>query len=433
MLTDLLSQVEIRESLKPRLRLFMSADIVGSTAFKQRSGRDSDSWFGVVRSFYSKSQGFFEVKWEEAYKAHVASASKLPLNDEPPTLWKTIGDEVLFTKEIFHPHEALICMDAWLGVLGELRSMLTKSKSLDLKASAWLADFPIRNREIFLLAHGHRTVSGAPGQLEKARKEQSEKLKTEAAPIAEAAEQPAGVKPVESSPDEKALDPAETDSDWENAELFKLFREGSPTVSRDFIGQSIDTGFRVGTEATARKLTLSVELAHMLSKVCVDLIAEPSLLPTLDSRDFKFYFDGRVALKGVLGGIPYPVIWLDTEPRRAIYQAEDALMNRHVPRPALVHDFTTALISEFPKRFCTMLHFSGNTPSKYEQHEQDVCDTIARLEEAFLERDSFIKAVAESDGESDVGTPTQTTDVDTLIDPTLAEARSTPTKVVSPE
>jgi len=98
MATERLAPDSVRESLRPRLRLFMSADIVGSTAFKQRSSRDSDSWFGVVRSFYSKSQGFFEKKWDEAYKAHQASPSMLPLSADPPELWKTIGDEVLFTR-----------------------------------------------------------------------------------------------------------------------------------------------------------------------------------------------------------------------------------------------------------------------------------------------------------------------------------------------
>lgn len=420
MATERLAPDSVRESLRPRLRLFMSADIVGSTAFKQRSSRDSDSWFGVVRSFYSKSQGFFEKKWDEAYKAHQASPSMLPLSADPPELWKTIGDEVLFTKEIEHPHEALICMSAWMGVLTELRSMLTKSKSLDLKASAWLADFPIRNREIFLLAHGHRVVTGAPGQLAEARKAELAKQGAQAVAPFDPEPQPDDAHPQLTSADDRTADPAETDSDWENAELFKLFREGHSTVSRDFIGQSIDTGFRVSAEATSRKLTLSVELAHMLSKVCVDLIAEPSHIPTLDYRNFNFYFDGRQPFKGVLGGIPYPVIWLDTEPRRAIYRAEDALMCRPKAEPVLVHGFTTALIREFPTRFCTMLEFPGNKPTKYDQFELTIHQTIRRMESEFLERDKFMAALAESNDTMDSGTRTKNTNVDLLLDETLA-------------
>ncbi len=158
----------------------------------------------------------------------------------------------------------------------------------------------------------------------------------------------------------------------------------------------------------------------MLSKVCVDLIAEPSHIPTLDYRNFNFYFDGRQPFKGVLGGIPYPVIWLDTEPRRAIYRAEDALMCRPKAEPVLVHGFTTALIREFPTRFCTMLEFSGNKPAKYDQFELTIHQTIKRMESEFRERDKFMAALAESNDTMDSGTRTKNTNVDLLLDETLA-------------
>ncbi|WLI88536.1 hypothetical protein Q4S45_17660 [Massilia sp. R2A-15] len=68
---------------------------------------------------------------------------------EAPELWKTIGDEVLFTKRIDHPVQAGVCLGVWIQTLGELREKLRVHK-LDVKATAWLADFPVRNNEIIL-------------------------------------------------------------------------------------------------------------------------------------------------------------------------------------------------------------------------------------------------------------------------------------------
>lgn len=234
------SKEGVRESLRPKLRLFMSADIVGSTAFKQRPGHEfNHQWFSIVRSFYTVAERFFELRWAQMINEFRESECVRNMGQETPALWKTIGDEVLFTKDIADPREALICMSVWLRVLDDLRDLLKKAGSLDLKSSAWLADFPIRNREILLRATSANQVTGV------ADKRQAELPSDATAAIEE-----------------------EEDFEWENDRLFEDFKKNSPDVSRDFVGQSIDTGFRVGTAATSRKLMLSVELAHMLSLEC---------------------------------------------------------------------------------------------------------------------------------------------------------------------
>jgi len=77
----------------------------------------------------------------------------------------------------------------------------------------------------------------------------------------------------------------------------------------DYIGPSIDTGFRISKLSTNRKFTISVELALALLTCFED---NNSCKYSNYENKFIFYYDGEKKLKGVLGGKPYPIIWLDT-------------------------------------------------------------------------------------------------------------------------
>ncbi|WP_146093437.1 hypothetical protein [Xanthomonas pisi] len=383
----------------------MSADIVGSTAFKQRSDLAAKTWFGMVSTFYSSSQTAFSEKWELALKEHRNSGSSLSLSPEAPELWKTIGDEVLFTKEITHAHEALICMRVWLDVLRSVRDGLAKSNLLELKASAWLADFPIRNRAIFLKTNIPH-LPPSPGTTSKAADA------TNSAPIS-------------------ILDSG--NPDWNNDQLFDDFKRGNASINQDFIGQSIDTGFRVSTQSSVRKLALSVELAHMLSMVCALIEKNKLEIPMLADDKFQFYFEGRQALKGVMGGIPYPLIWLDAEPERVIHAAEDALMQRPKPDSSLIHEFTSAMIEEFPDRFCTMLEFHGGKPLGYEAYEKKVTAAIVELEIEFKDLDRAMTADKRGGPRTEQGERQHTEDLTSLFQDPLAHVARTPPPTSSPE
>lgn len=363
----------VRESLEPKLRLFLSADIVGSTAFKQRSGKDADQWFGLVGSFYMMAERYFAYRWAQAEYRYQLSERPLLFGTAPPELWKTIGDEVLFTKDISHPSEAMMCMSIWLQVLDDLRKLLQKTGSLDLKSTAWLADFPIRNRAILLRVRGKKVNENpSTGGV----KEHSNAMAAGAAKTGVWAE---------------VDDPGE-DFDWLNDCLYgEIQEDGAEVINPDFIGQSMDTGFRVGTAASARKLMLSVELAHMLSMECEKLDTGPYQKGAFPVRSFTFHYEGRLNLKGVLDGTPYPLIWLDVEPAKRIHVAEDALGGRTKPTPRQIHEFTSALIGEFPNRFCTMLQFLGHKPKDYEDYENEITDAIENLEKKFARLDRSVK------------------------------------------
>lgn len=90
---------------------------------------------------------------------------------------------------------------------------------------------------------------------------------------------------------------------------------GEGRTDEDYIGPSMDTGFRLSRLASQRKLVVSVELAWLL----LHLPASKSKLP--------LHYEGRCQLKGVMEREGYPFIWTDLfhQKRPPLIAAEDAL------------------------------------------------------------------------------------------------------------
>ncbi|MQX38621.1 hypothetical protein [Roseospira navarrensis] len=163
--------------LQPTLRLFLSVDLVGSTALKQAGSfpikkPDEDStlselgaeWFNEVAEFYRKIEELFTREWDH-YKATVANKYDWPVGNDPE-FWKINGDEIIYFKELSESRECYATFVCWLNVVEQFRSHLAGNRSpLDVKASAWLAGFPIANSEVILrlipLSPGpHHVVTG---------------------------------------------------------------------------------------------------------------------------------------------------------------------------------------------------------------------------------------------------------------------------------
>ncbi|MDR2170641.1 MAG: hypothetical protein LBP59_10905 [Planctomycetaceae bacterium] len=75
--------------------------------------------------------------------------------------------------------------------------------------------------------------------------------------------------------------------------------------SIDFVGISIDCGFRLTKFATSHKLVISLDLLWMIAD---SLLKEQNTL--LKFIESKIKFAGYHDLKGVFSGKPYPVFWL---------------------------------------------------------------------------------------------------------------------------
>ncbi len=186
--------------IESRMRVFLSADLVGSTKLKNRlnhqellekyrsrchvveklrkqdatlnisddieraavleslavSTEDFD-WATVVRAFYEGLHTEFVTAIEELRESHVIGDALA--NSIKP--WKAIGDELIY--EISVPGR-LELYHITMGFLRTIREMDRKigersggvSVELRIKGAAWVAGFPVRNREIILPALNER-------------------------------------------------------------------------------------------------------------------------------------------------------------------------------------------------------------------------------------------------------------------------------------
>ncbi len=128
------------------LRLFCSADIVGSTAFKAGKSPDArPAWAATFSEFFRDFPDRVEQRYEKLpdkfYKCH----KKL-------SPWKFSGDEILFSVPITNHREGLT--HAWVfkeAVAGFAEQQWKKENvkiPLDLKATGWIAGFPVTNRKV---------------------------------------------------------------------------------------------------------------------------------------------------------------------------------------------------------------------------------------------------------------------------------------------
>lgn len=317
-MTESVGDPVLHRSEAPHLRLFLSADIVGSTAFKQNASaleaqeqvdENGDlknpafpSWFTVVLQFYQQAEQTFAAQWRDISSQKI-SDDTVNFFGDAPELWKTIGDEVLFTKRVDHPWQAVVCMHAWVATLDELRAFLAEHK-LNVKSTAWLADFPLRNHEIVLRKITTSTLQDAD--------------------------------------DTYILNNQNGLRDYYDVD--------SSGYIRDFIGPSIDTGFRITGFASIRKLAISVELTFLLGCEQVRAQNDPKLYAQKNYvlPSFNMKYDGRQQLKGVLNGSGYPVFWIDLDPNDPLSLAEDKVTNN--PKPSTLDIFTlaTAFIESQP-------------------------------------------------------------------------------------
>lgn len=265
--------------LRPRLRIFLSADIVGSTGLKQVPlAKDKKKlldqhtiWFNIIQGFYVEAAQTLADEWN---RAHDSWPNQEVCFGTAPRLWKTIGDEVLFEKVVTDYRQVSSTLSCWARALERLRTFLKeKDARLDVKSTAWLAGFPVVNKEVVL-------DPGVGG-------------------------------------------PSLTSQSYftESGLILNRFYEGEviPGLVIDYVGPAIDTGFRLSQYATTRKLVVSVGIAYVLSKTTK---SDDGLI-----ESFRIMFDQPVAMKGVMGGRQYPVFWIDLSALDSLARREDDLLH----------------------------------------------------------------------------------------------------------
>lgn len=297
--------------LQPRLRLFLSVDLVGSTASKQRpafpirepgrlwaDGEMAPPWLSPIANFFGSFQEAFVREWRQ-FKNQIAPKLGIEVTIDP-TFWKANGDELIFVKELVDRKEVLGCIDAWLKALKVVRKQLI-SEGLDVKATAWTAGFPVTNSE-FVFQSGS-VLSAAP---------------------------------------------FEDDPRLQQFSLLEQWHQDDPKTKNlvmDFIGPSVDIGFRLTSRATPRHFVISVDIAYLLSAIPFHTDDD------IEIEDPVIFYGGRTELKGVLGGRPYPVFWIDAASKERFDQAEDALLKASPAQKSDIERFCL----EFYRRNSTLM------------------------------------------------------------------------------
>lgn len=290
--------VSCPEFLKPRLRLFLSADIVGSTSLKQGriqiqsvpalEVRQGPAWFSAIQGFYFEAARALYQVWDKASEGSEDSAE---LYGSSPIFWKSVGDEVLFIKELTDHRQLTTTLNCWFLAVERMRLFLQReSPTLNVKCTAWVAGFPYVNREVVI---GQRTAFSS--EIE--------------------------------------------DYYTASGDLLNRFHAGNPAsdIIVDYIGPSIDTGFRIASFASSRKMAVSVDVAYMLSMTTFH-----GELSQID-----IFYDGYNSLKGVMGGASYPMFWLDMSSPDSLEVKEDELNQKQACREKHVKEFCEAYYGRY--------------------------------------------------------------------------------------
>jgi hypothetical protein len=284
--------------LEPRLRLFLSADIVGSTSLKQTRARPAGSaddstkgpvWFSAIQGFYFEAAQAFLYEWNSRKKE-----SELPqeLYGDEPLFWKSIGDEVLFTKVLSDHRQLATTLNCWFSAVSRMRKFLkNENSSLDVKCTAWLAGFPYRNREVVI------------GKYPNSENRQIENYYQE------------------------------------NGNLLNKFynEQSDPGLAVDYIGPSIDTGFRLTSFSSSRKMVVSIDIAYIISMTSFDG----------EVKRLDLYYEGSHSLKGVMGGAPYPVFWINMSGENSLAVKEDRLKLQNISNREDLKEYCDAFYQEY--------------------------------------------------------------------------------------
>jgi hypothetical protein len=238
-------------------KLFLSCDLTGSTAFKQRSNPDPETpWQKVFLQFYREFP-------QQLYKQQkLLGYASLDFK-----MWKAIGDELIFTCPVKSEAHIFEAVAVWLATLRVFKSdNLSRHPQLGVKGGAFIGTFPGPDYE--------STIPLRPG-----------------------------------------IEVSDKDVVLLNQEALT----GNRAVTKylyDYFGPSIDTGFRVFKECTDRYMTLSLEVAYALAV----LHCTPNRHGTQYQRPDLILLNS-LELKGVWGGRDYPLFAIDLHNSDDVNQA----------------------------------------------------------------------------------------------------------------
>lgn len=251
-----------------RVRLFLSVDLTGSTAFKHKQNNPL-SWLKVFQQFYGDFPKILSQRYEEIGKD--CSLSDKEKENGIPKLWKTVGDEILFCCKVQSIHHVAVCIESFICSLEEFGRKI-EGDGLNTKGNAWVASFPTPNSSIMPVTSDDFSADSLSGNYELVSEE------------------------IERQADE-------------NPSKF------------DFLGKGIDSGFRISKNSSINTLTISPGLAILLLDACCNR--------KVTNFNRKIRLAEMQSFKGVANNDPYPVIVIDvfrTEEHRELFNTGNDLL-----------------------------------------------------------------------------------------------------------
>ncbi len=328
--------------LPPRTRLFLSVDITGSTAYKQDLTRGTHEYEGDQSFvlwpdlFVSFFHDFPDVVYTELDTAHQKYSTKsIPDYPEDPVLWKAIGDELIFYVSVTCELHIAAAVVAWIEAVERFRKETLKDFPVNLKAAAWVATFPYPNREIAIpLRRGPLDATTS----------------------------------VETSPSVRAARAySQGEATGRNEAIVRTYEPGDLNYVLDFVGPSVDLGFRLSSLATPRKMVISAKTAEVLADQC---------LPA-SSELFSIYYEHPIELKGI-GGESYPWFWLDAMPGDPFYVAEDKASGRRPVESATLRNLVELWLGKLGWEPCYL-------PNSNDGRYSSLSDEMIRVQEGIEE------------------------------------------------
>ncbi|MCG8494404.1 MAG: hypothetical protein MI743_22535 [Sneathiellales bacterium] len=263
----------------------------------------------------------FQQVWKEAVElCGTISDREIP---NAPSLWKGVGDELIYSFCLNEPEDVIYVLMAWVKTLHIYRKQLKiRNPELDIKGCAWVADFPVDNAEIVI----SREI-----------KNQSEKY-----------------------PDE--------DPKFYHFKLLEAWYENENTspqadLVKDYIGPAIDTGFRLAELATPQKFITSLETALLISSAQNNIPGEYYREFFGTETGLQIHFENMQSLKGVLGGKPYPVFWIDLlSENDELTKSLHKLENLTPPRSEDIKNFCEVFLKENDSQFIYPFIYQSKSP-----------------------------------------------------------------------
>ncbi|EGD23992.1 hypothetical protein [Prescottella equi] len=305
-------------------KLFISCDLVGSTSHKQ-SAEKTEHWIPNFLRFY--------YDFPARVRENLQDDSLAPrLN-----FWKAVGDELIFTLDIQTEADVFYTVNAWVAAMHQYESELEQKNTeegalknkMKTKGGAFIATFPDPDYCVAV-----PTV-----------------------PIDQDSERDVLVR---------------------NEEM-KRRKLADGAYLKDYLGPSIDTGFRVVGQCTQRYFTLSLEVAWAMAHH--QLHAE-----------YKQKIDGLTLLsesplKGVWNDRSYPIFAIDRQHRDPIVE-KLALVRGQASIPLMeVHELAEACLVD------------SNWPSTV-YFPKSAHEAFTRLKTHLTEQQSILDARFDRSGES---------------------------------